>query len=178
MKRLVIIILLLIPFLEIKAQNTIPKHAIKLELGGKGLIYNLSYEYNVATNFILSGGVSFLNLKEKQTEKSMIVMSFPLSVSYLLYFKNPAHNIEFGVGTMNLLTSGDLVEYKSVTDLYINPLVIVGYRFYPVEKNWFLNVAFTPFYGTKSIINEEGYPFNILGSRFQMWGSIGIGYKL
>ncbi len=159
-------------------QALVPKQAITLEIGGKGLLYNISYEHNAGNNIIMSAGFSFVHLSEKQTNNASTVLSFPLSVSYLYNFTNTQHYSEIGIGTTNLLTTGDLTEYGGITDLFINPTLIVGYRFYPTGKKWSLKASFTPFYGTKSLSNNEGTAFKPFGKQLQPWGGFGFSYEL
>ncbi len=104
-------------------------------------------------------------------------MSIPLSISYLQNIYKQKHYFEVGLGTMDLITSGDLVEYKGVTDIFFNPYLIAGYRYRPIDKNWNFKLSFTPFYGTKSLTNPTDQGFRPFGSKFQAWGNLGVGYS-
>jgi len=176
MKTKVIIFFALIVFtVKLNAQEL--KHSLTLEIGGGGLLYSLNYEHYIKQNFVARAGVSFFLIKEKQTEKSLKVMSIPLSFSYLQNIYHDKHFLELGVGTMDLITSGDLVEYKGVTDIFLNPYLIVGYRYRPMDKKWNFKLSFTPFYGTKSLTNPTEQGFQPFGKKIQLWGNIGIGYN-
>ena len=91
---------------------------------------------------------------------------------------NNQHGLEFGLGTMNLLTNGNLVEYKGTTDFFVNPNLVLAYRYRPQAGAWWIRAAFTPYYGTSSITNPEVTSFQAFGSRFQPWGGLGFGYNL
>ena len=153
------------------------KHAVTLEIGGGGLLYSINYEHNIKQNFVARAGISLLLIKEKQTEKTLNVISIPLSFSYLQNIYHDKHYLEIGIGTMNLITSGDLIEYKGVTDIFLNPYLIAGYRYRPIDKNWNFKLGFTPFYGTKSLTNPTEQGFKPFGRKIQLWGNIGIGYN-
>ena len=159
------------------AQNT--RSAVVLEIGGQGLSYSLNYEYSFSDHLKGRIGISFLNIKENETGKTGNLMSFPLSLSYVHYLDdNDQHGLEFGLGTMNLLTKGNLVEYKGTTDFFINPNLILAYRYRSQSGDWWLRTAFTPYYGTTSMINSEGNSFQAFGSQFQPWGGLSLGYTL
>jgi len=153
------------------------KHAVTLEIGGGGLLYSINYEHYLKQYFVARAGISFLLIKEKQTEKSLKIVSIPLSFSYLQNIYHDKHYLEIGIGTMDLITSGDLIEYKGVTDIFLNPYLIAGYRYLPIDKKWNLKLSFTPFFGTKSLTNPTEQGFKPFGSKIQLWGNIGIGYS-
>jgi len=152
-------------------------HALTFEIGGGGLLYSLNYEHNIKQNFVARAGISFLQIKEKQTEKFLKVMSIPLSFSYLKNIYLDKHFLEVGVGIMDLMTSGDLVEYKGTTDIFLNPYLIAGYRYRPIAKEWNFILSFTPFYGTKSLTNPTEQSFQPFGKKLQIWGNIGVVYN-
>lgn len=175
--KFITLFLLFTSFIDLAAEDNIPTHSVNFELGGRGLLYSLNYEYNFNKNFVASVGFSFLNISESDISKSSMIMSFPISSSYLLDI-NDEHHLEFGIGLTNLLITGDLVEYEGNTDLFINPNIIIGYRFYPERSSWYFKAIFTPFLGTKSLTNSTGTQFQPFGSLIQAWGGIAIGYKL
>ena len=156
------------------AQQT--KHAFAVELGGGGLLYSLNYERSLTQHINARAGGSFLVLQENGTDKGLAVLSFPLSAAYRVPIGATHHSGEAGIGIMNLLTRGDLVEFGGATDLYLNPFLIVGYRYHNPSQRMSYRVAFTPFLGTKSAITPTEQGFAPLGRPFQLWGSIGIGY--
>jgi hypothetical protein len=172
-----IILFLTITFIALKLNAQELKHSLTLEIGGGGFFYSVNYEYFLKRNFIARAGTSFLLIKEKKTEKSLKVMSIPLSISYLQNIHHNKHYFEIGIGTMDLITSGDLIEYKGVTDIFLNPFLITGYRYRPMDKKWNFKLSLTPFYGTRSLINLTEQGFRPFGSKFQVWGNIGFGYN-
>lgn len=163
--------------LSLNAQNNIPKHAISFELGGRGLLYSINYEYQFADNFVATAGISFLHLMESEIDKSSELISYPVSVNYLLELSEE-HYAELGVGVMNLITTGDLVEYSGNTDYFLNPTLLLGYRYKPTDSRWHFKAMATPFFGTKSPTNDEGTSFQPLGAVFQIWGGLSVGYEL
>lgn len=172
-----VLIFILTSIVHVNAKDNIPDHSVGLELGGKGLLYSLNYEYNFHENFVASIGYSFLNVSESDIDKSSIIMSFPISASYLLSL-NEEHRLEFGLALTNLITTGDLVEYEGNTDYFLNPNLIIGYRFYPIDSRWHFKAMLTPFLGTKSLTNSDGTSFQPFGSTFQIWGGLGVGFQL
>jgi hypothetical protein len=162
--------------INLNAQHS--NNAVSIELGGGGLLYSLNYEHFVAQNFVLKAGFSFFAVEERQTDKSMQVLSLPLSVSYLQPIYKQKHYLEVGIGNMNLITNGDLVEYKGSTDIFLNPYLLVGYRYKHHSQKWQLKMNFTPFYGTKSIITPTEQGFRPFGSTVQLWGGLGFVYLL
>lgn len=173
-----LILLLIFTVNPLLSQNNSHKQAIVLEIGGKGLIYSLNYEYEILENINASIGISYLSLQESQTDKSSSLLSFPLGVTYKYPIAGENHYVEGGLGLMNLIISGDLVEYEGNTDYFLNPTLLLGYRYEPINEGWLFKVSFTPFLGTKSLTNSDGTSFQPLGSPFQMWGSLSVGYKL
>lgn len=174
--RLTIFFLLLLFCNETNGQSA--KNALFMEAGGGGLIYSLNYERTFKYNLAGRAGISFLQIRENQTEKTLNLMSFPLSLSYLQNLRGNVHFVEFGIGVMNLYTDGDLVEYKGARDFFVNPFAIAGYRYKPKGKRWDLRAGLTPFIGTKSLSNPTEQGFQPFGSKIQLWGSLGIGYSL
>lgn len=159
------------------AQEFAPRQAVNIEIGGKGLLYSINYEYQFAENFMASAGISFLHISESEIDKSSNFWSFPISASYIYEFSG-GHCVEAGIGIMNLVVSGDLVEYAGSTDYFLNPTIIAAYRYQPVESKWRFRIAATPFVGTKSPTHSEGTAFQPLGAVFQIWGGLSIGYEL
>ena len=178
MKKILIIILLFAAYQIGTGQTIIPKQAVTLEIGGKGLIYSVNYEHRVQKNIVISAGLSFTHIKEKQTNKSSDIISFPVSASYIFNLVNQKHYMEVGIGTMNLLTTGNLTAYGGATDFFMNPNLILGYRYYPSAKNWSIRASFNPVYGTRSFADPKRTPFKPLGNRIQPWGGIGFSYRL
>lgn len=171
-----LIILFTIPLFVLNLQAQDLKNSITIELGG-GLAYSINYENLIQQKFVARAGFSYLLIKENQTEKTLNIVTIPLSINYLQNIKRNKHFIEIGVGTMDLITSGDLVEYKGITDVFINPYLIAGYRYRPIDEKWSFKLSLTPFYGTKSLTNPTDQGFMPLGSQIQMWGTVGIGYN-
>lgn len=153
------------------------KNAVMLEIGGNGFIYSVNYERFLSKNINGRAGFSGWKIIENQTNKSMIVISFPISFNYLINLSNQKHFIETGIGVMNLITSGDLVEYKGVTNYYLNPFINLGYIYKPTKNRLSYRAGLSPFLGTKSFINPAKQSFQPLGSKMQIWGYIGIGYR-
>jgi hypothetical protein len=175
---ILLLLALLIISLRADAQDsTIHKNVVLLEIGGNGLAYSVNYERFINKNINTRAGLSFYNIIENQTDKSMIVMSFPISFNYLLSLGNQKHYIETGMGVMNLITSGDLVEYKGVTNYYLNPFLNLGYRYEPIKNRFLYRIGLSPFLGTTSLTNPTEQGFQPLGSKVQIWGHIGIGYR-
>lgn len=175
--KLKLIILFIIPLFTLNLQAQELKNSITIELGGGGLAYSINYENLIKQNFVARAGFSYLLIMENQTEKVLNVITIPLSFSYLQNIKSNKHFIEMGIGTMDLITSGNLVEYKGVTDIFINPYLIAGYRYRPADKKWTFKLSLTPFYGTKSLTNPTDQGFVPFGRKIQMWGTLGIGYN-
>jgi len=172
MKKAFLIIFLAFSAVLAKAQN--PKNAVLMEIGGSGFLYSLNYERNFAKNWLAKAGFSFVHFKELQTEKQMQLYAFPVSVSYLKNIFAEKHFLETGFGVMNVMTSGNMVEYRGATDWYLNPHLIVAYR-YRTARNWHFRLAFTPFYGTKSLSNPTEFGFSPFGTNLQLWGGLGFG---
>lgn len=171
------ILTLLFISIETNAQDSANyKNSVMLEIGGNGLAYSVNYERFLSNKFNLRAGVSFLKIIENQTDKSIIFMSYPISFSYLINLNNQKHYIETGVGTMNLVTSGDLIEYKGVTNYYVNPFLNLGYRYEPSKSRFLYRIGLSPFLGTTSLTNPTEQGFRPLGSEIQVWGYIAIGY--
>jgi hypothetical protein len=173
---LILIIIGLFNVNALQAQQIAPQ-AITLEIGGLGLSYSLNYEHRMGNHFVARAGISFLHIEERQTGKSNELLSFPVSLSYLKNIGESSHFAEFGIGTMNLLSTGNLVEYQGVTDFFLNPGLILGYRYLPSDSPWSLKASFTPFLGTESLTQPGEKAFSPFGSRLQPWGGIGIGYS-
>ena len=175
MKKLILIFFVCVFPVIIKAQTS--KNSVVFELGGNGFGYSINYERYFVSNVNGRVGFSFFYVRENQTEKTLSVMSYPISTNYLFDIGGEKHFIETGIGVMNLLTSGDLVEYKGVTNFYINPFLNLGYRYRSQEKKITFKAGITPFYGTKSLTNPTEQGFSPFGSRFQIWGVVGIGFN-
>jgi len=171
------IALFTISLLVVQLQGQELKNSFTIEIGGGGLVYSINYENLVNQKIVARAGLSYFLLIENQTEKTLNVITVPLSVSYLLNISRKKHFLEMGIGTMDLITSGDLVEYKGVTDFFINPFLIAGYRYRPIDKKWTFKISLTPFYGTKSLTNPTDQGFMPFGSKIQLWGTIGMGYN-
>ncbi|MFW5707189.1 MAG: hypothetical protein ACOC12_04655 [Bacteroidota bacterium] len=172
-----LVILVIITTLGLSLQAQDQKNAITLEIGGGGFLYSINYEFLSSKKIVARVGFSYTLFLENQTEKSLNLISAPLSVSYLQNIYNNRHFLELGLGAMNLVTSGDMVEYKGVTDIFINPYLVAGYRFWPLDRPWNLKIGLTPFYGTRSLIHPTDQGFSPLGSKVQVWGYAGIGYS-
>lgn len=153
------------------------KNSVMLEIGGNGLAYSINYERFLNKNINARAGFSLFKIIENQTDKSMIVMSYPISFNYLINLARQKHLIETGIGVMNLVTSGDLVEYKGVTNYYLNPFLNLGYRYEPTKNRFLYRIGLSPFLGTTSLTNPTEQGFQPLGSKVQIWGHIGIGYR-
>jgi hypothetical protein len=172
------ILMLLLVSLRTNAQDSIYyKNAVMLEIGGNGLAYSANYERFLSKNINARAGFSLFKIIENQTDKSMIVMSYPISFNYLINLSRQKHFIETGIGVMNLITSGDLVEYKGVTNYYLNPFLNFGYRYEPTKNRFLYRIGLSPFLGTTSLTNPTEQGFQPLGSKVQIWGHIGIGYR-
>jgi len=167
----------LILYAHLLADSIISRHCVYFEIGGQGLTYSLGYECEIYNRLVANSGISFLNLHENQTEKNMTMMTFPVSISYLQPIFNDQNKLELGLGAMNLLTSGDLVEYKGVTDFFINPGLILGYRFIPESNKWHFKTSFNPFWGTTSITDPNRKPFTLFNRQMNYWGGIAVGYN-
>jgi len=152
-------------------------NSLTLELGGGGLAYSINYEHLIKQKFIVRAGLSYISILENQTDKTMNLVTIPLSLSYLQNIKSNKHFIELGLGTMDLITSGNLVEFKGVTNVFINPYFIAGYRYWPTNRKWNFKISLTPFYGSKSLTNPTDQGFMPLGSKIQWWGAIGTGFN-
>jgi hypothetical protein len=174
-QKLIILFTITLFVLNLQAQEL--KNSLTIELGGGGLAYSINYENLIKQKFVARAGFSYLLIMENQTEKTLNVITIPLSISYLQNIKSNKHFIEMGIGTMDLITDGDLVEYNRVTNIFINPYLIAGYRYRPIDKKWTFKISLTPFYGTKSLTNPTDQGFMPLGNKIQMWGTIGIGYN-
>lgn len=153
------------------------KNAVVFDLGGNGLAYSINYERSLSSKINARAGFSFWRINENQTAKSLIVMSYPISFNYMINLSDERHFIETGLGIMNLLTSGDLVEYKGITNYYLNPFLNLGYRYKPAKNRFVYRAGLSPFLGTKSLTNPTEQGFQPLGSKIQIWGYIGIGYQ-
>lgn len=173
------ILTLILVSLKTNAQDSsYCKNAAVFEIGGNGLTYSFNYERFVSKKFNARAGFSIFKIIENQTDKSMIVMSYPISFNYLINLSKQKHFIETGLGVMNLITSGDLVEYKGVTNYYLNPFLNFSYRFEPTKNRFLYRIGLSPFLGTTSLTNPTEQGFQPLGNKVQIWGHIGVGYKI
>lgn len=156
------------------------KQNISFELGGNGLLYSLNYEYIFSNNIAVKSGISLVNFQESGSKKNQLITTFPITCSYLYDVGKNEHFIEAGLGIMLLLSSGDLTSFNSKTDLFPNITTTLGYRYKKVDSKWNYRIAFTPYYGMKSLTSNKGEAFNIFASDsdLQLWGGIGIGYEL
>jgi hypothetical protein len=154
------------------------KNALFFELGGNGFAYGFHYDRQVYQDIHARAGFSIFRVIENQTEKTLLVMSYPLSCNYLYNLSGEKHFLEGGIGLMNLVTTGDLVEYKGITNYYLNPFLNLGYLYKPPGKKWIYKAGLTPFFGTKSVTNPTEQGFEPFGNAFQIWGTIGVGYQL
>jgi len=152
------------------------KNGLSVEVGGNALLYSVNYERNLSTKAVAKGGMSIWKVIENQTNKSLTIMCYPVSFNYLFHLRTPKHAIETGMGVMNLITSGNLVEYKGVTNYYINPFLNVGYRYSPAKNPFWYGVGLSPFLGTKSLTHPTEQGFLPLGNNVQLWGYLRIGY--
>jgi hypothetical protein len=170
-------ILLIITIFVVTMQAQERKNSIGFEFGGGGLAYSINYERHINEKFISRIGFSFLNITERQTEKTLTVMSYPISVSYLINLSGQKHFLETGIGAMNLFTTGDLVEFKGVSNIFLNPFVNLGYRFASTSNPLIYKIGLSPFLGTKSLTNPSSQGFQLFGSESQIWGYVGLGYR-
>jgi len=170
-------ILFIILFFVLTLQAQEHKNSLGIELGGGGLAYSINYERHVSDKISSCLGFSFLNIVERQTEKTLTVMSYPISVNYLINLSRQKHFLETGIGAMNLITSGDLVEYKGVSNYFLNPFVNLGYRYAPTNNRWVYKIGLSPFLGTKSLTHPTAQGFMLLGNEIQIWGYVGMGYR-
>ena len=166
-------------FLTFSQEPTISRHEVSIEIGGLGLLYTLNYHRNF-DHWQLRGGVGFISVKEQETEKELNVIVIPLDVRRDFHVKQ--HQFSIGFGFQNILGSGDIVSHENETDVFINPGIILGYR-YNLKQRLSISLNFTPFYGTKSLTNDGGYlslydPLVIYGTTIHLWGGVGIGYRL
>lgn len=159
-----------------KAQAQEDQNAVFFELGGNGLAYGFHYDRHIDYNIHGRAGFSIFRVIENQTEKSLLVMSFPLSFNYRYDLSQGKHFLEGGLGIMNLVTTGDLVEYQGITNYYLNPFINAGYLYKPPGQKWIYKAALTPFLGTKSVTNPTEQGFQPFGNAFQIWGTLGVGY--
>jgi hypothetical protein len=153
------------------------KNAVVVELAGNGLVYSFNYERHSKKDIYLRFGVSMWRIIENQTEKSITVMSYPISLNHLINLGNQKHYLDTGIGVMNLITTGNLVEYKGLTNYYLNPFVNLGYRYSPSKNSFTYKIGFSPFWGTKSWFHPTNQGFQPLGNNIQIWGYLGIGYR-
>jgi len=153
--------------------------SIQLELAGTGLLYNVSYEHSFLEGRLRPRvGYGYLLLQEQGTDKSMHLMSFPLGFSYLIAFGGGQHNLELGAGLMNLLLTGDMVEYEGQTDFYLNPWLLIGYRLELNESPWLFRIHLTPFLASKSLIDATEKKFRpIIPGDIQPFAGLGVGYR-
>lgn len=170
-----ILLLSILSIIQVNAQQY--KSAINLEIGGSGLVYNLGYERFLRKSLSLNFGASYIKIEEQQTGKKFNIITFPVSSSHLINIHSNKHFTEAGLGIMNLVTSGDLIEYKKQTDYYMNPFIKLGYRFVSQSNRWQYKLTFTPFYASKSINRPTQQGFSISGGTYQLWGGMSLGYK-
>jgi len=170
-------IFFIILFFVVTLQAQKQKNSLGIELGGGGLAYSINYERHFSEKISLRLGFSFLSINERQTEKTLAVMSYPISVNYLINISGQKHFLETGIGAMNLITSGDLVEYKGVSDFFLNPFLKLGYRYSPTNNRWVYKIGLSPFLGTKSLTHPTAQGFQLFGSETQIWGYVGMGYR-
>lgn len=177
--KLIAVILVSIFFLTpTKAQHTKSfKNTVALDLGGNGLVYSINYERDVNTFSNMRVGFSFWKILENQTDNSLSVMAFPISYNFLFDLKDNTHFLETGPGLMNLITYGNLTEFKGATNVYLNPFVNIGYAYRSPEKKMSYRAGLSPFLGTKSLTNPTFQGFRPLGAEIQLWGYVGVGVR-
>ncbi len=155
-------------------------HSLKFELGGSGLLYSFSYE-NCQFNerLLLDLGMGYLQIIENETNHSMHLVSVPLGASWLFISNSNAHALQLGVGLMNFIMTGDIVEYGGQTDWFLNPYFRVGYRYSMSKSPWFFHVSLTPFYASKSLMDPTERPFSlIIPGSIQPYAGLGFGYHI
>lgn len=169
-KRILFVILMIIPVFGLQAQDEYAKNAVYLELAGNGGLYSLNYERALSPKFLIRVGFAswepgFLIMGG---EKS--ITTIPLMVNSL--FGQSHHKIEGGLGVMlgSEKFTGDN-SFLSTPDSKENIFALTGtagYRYQKPSGGIIFRSAITPFIN----MGDSEYPdFNI-----SVGGSIGYAF--
>lgn len=149
---LYILILLIHPLLFSQEHKD---RSIYLELAGNGGIGSVNYEADLFTkekkHLCWRAGLSGFPI-DKNNGFAFVI---PLSANFI-YGRD--HQLELGIGQSLTVTTK--------VKLFVRTVPIVGYRFQPAEKSWFIRVSYTPLIS------------NIWDIQYQHWGGISFGFKL
>lgn len=137
------------------SQSGIPKPlTLSIEAGGSGGLGSLNLERDFKRTekwtFLWRTGLSYTPI-DKNNGGGII---FPLMVHGLI--GQNSHKLDLGIGQgITITTRGQF---------FARTPVVVGYRFQPADKSYYLRVAYTPL---------VSYLFDF---QFQHWGGITFGY--
>lgn len=160
------ILLLILRCANVAAQD----RNVFLELGGSGGLGSVNFEkklwdpngHRSAPNEMNSTTVPYLLTWRLGISATPVdrnngwVVVFPTMVNFI-YGRN-AHKLEIGAGVaLSVSTKGAF---------YIKSPLLVGYRFEPNGKRWFMRASYTPIVGW------------LVDYQWQHWAGISIGYKL
>jgi hypothetical protein len=132
------------------------RHAVSLELLGRGLLYSFNYDYLVQENIALGGGLSRVSISSGSSSAS--VTSIPLYANY--YFTSGSPHRFFGTGGANILfASGRLTDDAQVSGSGLAGIVGGGYE-YRGENGFLFRAA----------------PYVLLGKASGLWAGLSFGY--
>ncbi len=159
---ILIILILLLPQINCKAQIETKKNNINTQLLGNGLIVSLNYERQIVKNLNLRihAGAGFYG-REKQ------FLTIPIGLTYLMKLNNKS-SLDYGIGMTYTKAEAFYYVCFKLSSTYIEnqPHYIVipsfQYRYQPNE-NVFIRFGFTPVITNMGFIPMVGfscgYPF-------------------
>lgn len=136
------------------AQSTQKPYYFSFEIGGSGGLGSLNMERTFREkancSFLWRAGLSYTPI-DKNNGGSII---FPLMIHGLVGQK--AHKLDLGIGQgISITTRGQF---------FVRTPIVVGYRFQPVDKSYYLRIAYTPLVSY------------LIDFQLQHWGGITFGY--
>lgn len=129
---------------------------LSLELAGSGGFGSLNFEHSFLKRdaFDLQYRIGFSLAPVDKNNGTAIV--FPLMIHGI--YGEKSHKLDLGVGLAYTVTTR--------LAMYLKSPLSVGYRFEPVDKNYYLRLAYTPIVGY------------LVDFQWQHWGGFTFGYKL
>lgn len=166
--KLNLVILLLITSHLIHAQE----RNVFLEIGGSGGLGSINYEKTI---WLIGQNQKHNTMELKPSLKWKLtfrvglgtspidknngwVLVFPTMANLVYGDATKAHKLEIGTGLAPSLTTKGTA--------YVKSPVLLGYRFEPVDKLWFMRISYTPIFAW------------LVDLQWQHWAGISVGIKL
>jgi hypothetical protein len=155
-------------------QNT-SKNTIFFEALGNGFLYSVNYDRLVTPNIAVRIGFSILPIIVPDVNS--LIMSVPISASYLHHFPNSPSNIELGLGfsTVNSTSDGyppaHILGRKPFSETFVFVVPMLGYRLQPKQGGFNFRVLWTPLTWSLGIETTTSKP-----PAFWYWFGLGLGH--